>query len=136
MKLLLAGALAMGFGIAGLFFLRFWRKTRDRLFALFALSFFVMALNRVMLALLAAAGAPGADRDPWADRLYWVRLIAFTLILVAILDKNRARSPRHRARSNEGARRIRRSMAVVHPPRSRRPQAGDRSSLGRLRLLC
>ena len=93
MKLLLAGALAMGFGIAGLFFLRFWRKTRDRLFALFALSFLVMALNRVMLALLGAAGAQGADRDPWADRLYWVRLIAFTLILVAILDKNRARAP-------------------------------------------
>ena len=93
MKLLLAGALAMGFGIAGLFFLRFWRKTRDRLFALFALSFFVMALNRVMLGLLGAAGAPGAGRNPWADRLYWVRLIAFTLILVAILDKNRSPKP-------------------------------------------
>ena len=64
MKLLLAGALAMGFGIAGLFFLRFWRKTRDRLFALFALSFFVMALNRVMLALLAAAGARGPIATP------------------------------------------------------------------------
>ncbi len=63
MKQLLAGALAMGFGVAGLFFLRFWRKTRDRLFALFALSFFVMALNRVVLAFVGASG-PGVARTP------------------------------------------------------------------------
>ena len=64
MKLFLAGALAMGFGIAGLFFLRFWRKTRDRLFALFALSFFVMALNRVVLAFVGAG--PGGRPRPLA----------------------------------------------------------------------
>jgi hypothetical protein len=82
----LAGALAMGFGVAGLFFLRFWRKTRDRLFALFALAFFVMAANRIELTLTVAHGH-------WVDHPYWVRLIAFTLILAAILDKNRSRTP-------------------------------------------
>jgi hypothetical protein len=76
----------MGFGVAGLFFLRFWRKTRDRLFALFALAFFVMAGNRVELTLSALRGTRG-------DHLYWVRLIAFTLILIAILDKNWFRKP-------------------------------------------
>lgn len=83
---IMAGTLAMGFAVAGTFFLRFWRKTRDRLFILFALSFFLMAANRVQLSLAALRGARG-------DHFYWIRLIAFTLILVAILDKNRARKP-------------------------------------------
>ncbi len=84
MNQILSGALVMGFGLAGLFFLRFWRKTRDRLFLLFALALFVMSANRIELALLALRGSRG-------DHLYWVRLIAFALILVAILDKNRSR---------------------------------------------
>jgi alpha-D-ribose 1-methylphosphonate 5-triphosphate synthase subunit PhnI len=92
MKFILAGALTMGFVIAGLFFLRFWRKTRDRLFALFALSFFAMGLNRIILALLSAQ-SPGGVRGPWHDRMYWVRLVAFLLILLAILDKNRSPRP-------------------------------------------
>jgi hypothetical protein len=83
MNQILAGAVAMGFAVAGVFFLRFWKATRDRLFAFFALAFFVMAANRVELTLAALRGARG-------DHLYWVRLIAFTLILIAILDKNRA----------------------------------------------
>ena len=33
---LLTGAIATTFGVAGLFFLRFWRATRDRLFGLVA----------------------------------------------------------------------------------------------------
>lgn len=84
MKQILAGALAMGFGVAGLFFLRFWRKTRDRLFAFFALALFMMAANRVQLA---QSTLQGVRRE----HLYWLRLVAFTLILVAILDKNRSR---------------------------------------------
>ncbi len=83
----LIGALAMGFCVAGLFFLRFWKETRDRLFALFALSLLVMAVNRVGLAFTGEEGSPG-------DYLYWVRLLAFGLILLAILDKNRLKRPR------------------------------------------
>jgi hypothetical protein len=41
------GALAMAFAVAGLFFLRFWRDTKDRLFAFFALAFFALAANRL-----------------------------------------------------------------------------------------
>lgn len=80
---IMTGALAMAFAIAGLFFLRFLRDTNDRLFGLFALSFFILAINRVGLAL--------AD-DARGSGLYWVRLAAFGLILVAIVDKNRSRS--------------------------------------------
>lgn len=86
MAQLLAGALAMGFGTAAVYFLRFWRETHDRLFALFALAFAVMAANRVQLAL---ATLRGSHRE----ELYWIRVVAFALIIVAILDKNRTRKP-------------------------------------------
>jgi hypothetical protein len=86
MDLILSGALAMGLGVAGLFFLRFWRDTRDRLFALFAVAFFLMAVNRVELGLL--NGLAGREHH------YWVRFASFAMILVAVLDKNR---PRRRA---------------------------------------
>jgi hypothetical protein len=78
------GAIGMGFAIAGFFFLRFWRQSRDRLFALFALAFFVLAANRFGIAL--------AERDEGVrgDYLYWVRFLAFALILMAIADKNRS----------------------------------------------
>jgi hypothetical protein len=83
MDQLLAGAIAMGFCVAGVFFVRFWRDARDRLFALFALAFLLMAANRVVAGL--------SDRPAVREEHYWVRLAAFVLILVAILDKNRPR---------------------------------------------
>jgi hypothetical protein len=76
------GAVALGYAIAGLFFLRFWRDTRDRLFAFFALAFFVLAINRFV---------SGTFPDHRASHIYWVRFAAFALILLAILDKNRSR---------------------------------------------
>lgn len=82
------GAIGMGFAVASLFFLRFRRDTGDRLFGLFALAFFVLALNRIGLVLTAQHEVKG-------DYLYWVRLVAFVLILAAIMDKNRfQKSPR------------------------------------------
>lgn len=84
MDQVMMGALAMGFAVAALFFLRFWNETRDRLFAFFSLAFLVLAINRVVLALDSWQGEQG-------DYVYWVRLTAFALILLAILDKNRKR---------------------------------------------
>jgi hypothetical protein len=81
MSAVIMGALAMGFTIAGLFFLRFWRETRDRLFAFFAVAFFILAAGRVGFAFY-------EPRSPEGDYLYWVRLSAFALILAAIIDKN------------------------------------------------
>ena len=70
--------------MAALRVLRFWRDTGDRLFALFALAFAVLAVNRIGLAL-------AAQQDTKGDALYWVRLCAFLVILAAILDKNCSR---------------------------------------------
>lgn len=77
-----SGMLVMGYAVAGLFFLRFWRQTRDRLFGIFAAAFWLLAAQRLALAL---------SDDPNGEQvlLYGIRLLAFVLILVAIVDKNR-----------------------------------------------
>lgn len=78
-----SGVLLMGYATAGLFFLRFWRETRDRLFGIFAGAFFLLAFQRLALAVI-----PEPEQDPVL--LYTIRLLAFVLILWAIVDKNRA----------------------------------------------
>jgi hypothetical protein len=77
------GAIVMASVVAGLFFLRFWRRTRDRLFLMFAAAFWLMAVNWAALAFTQA--------DEIRTAFYVVRLVAFVLILVAIIDKNRSR---------------------------------------------
>jgi len=77
-----SGLVAMGFLVAGLFFLKFWRRTADPLFALFALAFWVLAINEAIIAFAQLA----LEERTW---LYLLRLVAFSLILVAILWKNR-----------------------------------------------
>ena len=78
----LAGAITMGFIVAGLFFLRFWRDTRDSLFLAFAFAFWLLGLNQGLLAL---TDIPVEERSP----LYLLRLAAFALILVSVAMKNR-----------------------------------------------
>ena len=77
------GATAMGFAIAGLHFLRFWRETRDRLFVFFAAAFWVFAAERIALLYV------GPDEAARAE-VYVARLVAFALIIIAVFDKNRA----------------------------------------------
>ena len=76
-----AGAVAMGFLVAGGFFVRFWRRTGDRLFLAFALAFALLALNQLLAALLEA----GDERTPF---VYLLRVLAFVLIMLAVVDKN------------------------------------------------
>jgi hypothetical protein len=79
----LAGATVMGFALAGLFFLRFWTRTRDQLFLAFTLSFWLLGISQ---ALLTFSNVPVEERTP----LYLLRLAAFMLILVAVWRKNAA----------------------------------------------
>jgi hypothetical protein len=76
-----SGAITIGYVIAGLFFLRFWTRTRDGLFGAFACAFWLLALNQALVAL---AGIPREEHS-W---IYLLRLAAFTLIIVAIVRKN------------------------------------------------
>lgn len=77
------GAVAMGHFVAGLFFLRFWKKTRDRFFAWFALAFWILGLNRVVMVYMGDLSEH--------HFVYWVRFAAYLVILFAILDKNRSK---------------------------------------------
>jgi uncharacterized membrane protein HdeD (DUF308 family) len=95
-SLVMLGAIAMGCFVAGLLFLRFWRDGRDRFFLLFALSFFVEAFSRVLLAL---SPRPN-EGSPW---LYGIRLAAYLLILWAIFEKNRRTARDLAARRREAS---------------------------------
>ena len=81
----IAGAIMMSNAVVALFFLRFWRKTGDRLLAFFALAFWLMALLRVVHALVRVP-------SEHIHYLYLIRLLAYALIVYAIVDKNRAQA--------------------------------------------
>ncbi len=81
----LSGSVALGFFTCGLFFLRFWRRTRDELFLAFAFAFALLGTGQSIVAL---ANIPTEDRGS----LYLIRLVAFAVIIIAILRKNRSAS--------------------------------------------
>lgn len=85
MREMLMGGVVLGYAVAGLFFLRFWRQTRDRFFLYFAASFWIEAINRVALGLWESA----SETNPM---FYGIRLISYGLILMAIWQKNRPRA--------------------------------------------
>ncbi len=77
----IAGAVVAGFALAGLFFLKFWKRTRDELFLAFTAAFWLLGITQ---ALLTFSHVPVEERS-W---LYLLRLAAFLLILAAIWRKN------------------------------------------------
>lgn len=77
----LSGALALAYLVAGAYFLRYWRSTRDRFFLSFALAFWLMMLNQILVHLM----GPGDERTGYA---YVLRVVGFLLILAAIIRKN------------------------------------------------
>lgn len=81
----LLGAVVMACLIIGLFFLRFWRKSRDRLFVYFALTFWLLGAGWLCLAFV--------TRDETRLLLYMLRLVAFAVLLLGIWDKNRRKRP-------------------------------------------
>jgi hypothetical protein len=82
---LLTGAIGMASLIAALFFLRFWRTTRDPFFLYFAVSFLIQGINRFFL----VKGLYATDDTPIG---YLFRLISYTLIVIAVIEKNRGAS--------------------------------------------
>jgi hypothetical protein len=78
----LGGAVSMGFAVAALLFLKFWRRTRELLFLAFSASFLLLGVTQALLIL---AEVPVEERS----QLYLVRLLAFLLILAALWWQNR-----------------------------------------------
>ncbi|HKB79663.1 MAG TPA: DUF5985 family protein [Thermoanaerobaculia bacterium] len=85
----ISGMLVMGYLVAAVFFFKFWRDSADRLFGIFAVAFLLLAVQRTLTSLFVAAAA-----------IFIIRLIAFLLIVVAIVDKNRARRSAHSSPSS------------------------------------
>jgi hypothetical protein len=84
--LFLLGAFAMGCMLASAAFLRFWLRTRDRLFLWFALSFLLEAINRAAFA--------ASDLPDDASYYYGVRLVSYLMLLWAVVEKNWIRTGR------------------------------------------
>lgn len=81
---LLSGAIVMACAVVGALFLRFYSKSLDKLFAYFAASFWLLGINYLILALTDRA----SELRPY---IYVIRLAAFVLIIVAVVQKNRLR---------------------------------------------
>lgn len=81
MVLMLTGAMAVMNIIASLFFLKFFKTTKDRFFFFFAWAFIMEGICRLALGLHAASD----ENEPL---IYLLRLFSYLLILYAILDKN------------------------------------------------
>lgn len=85
----LRGAEAMGFVVVAMYFVRFWRSSRDVLFLLFAIAFLLEAASHVAL---------GIEADPLERRpvFYLPRLAAYLLIIAGIVSKNVGSGPPRR----------------------------------------
>jgi hypothetical protein len=81
MKSALFGALALGYFVISLYFFRFWKKVKDRLFMLFGFAFIFLAVERLVF----ICATPPSEVIHY---LYCIRLIAFLFILWAIAGKN------------------------------------------------
>lgn len=75
------GATSFGSGIIALFFLKYWRRTRDRLFLFFSIAFSILSLNWIGLAIT----NPDHESRHW---IFLARVVAFTFIILGILAKN------------------------------------------------
>lgn len=85
---MILGMIATASIVVALFFIRFWHSTRDRFFLFFAMSFGIEGLNRIILGL--TYGLNNEDSPVY----YLVRLVSYSLIVIAILEKNRPRRKR------------------------------------------
>ncbi|KAB2908595.1 MAG: hypothetical protein F9K40_04235 [Kofleriaceae bacterium] len=83
LRLILFGGLIASCFFASVFFFRFWSRTRDRFHLFFASAMILLGVNWG-----AVAATTTADSEPHSE-LYLARLLAFVLILVAIVDRNR-----------------------------------------------
>lgn len=75
-----SGVVVAGHAVVAAFFFRFWARTKDSLFLIFALAFLLFAANSALVGLL---DAPLENRA-WT---YLLRLAGFSLLIVAILGK-------------------------------------------------
>jgi hypothetical protein len=82
MRQAIHGAILLGCWAIGLFFFRYWRQSRKRLFRYFGAAFWLLMVERALLLTVSTSH----EFHPY---IYSVRLVAFLLIIFAIVDENR-----------------------------------------------
>ena len=82
LKQFLLGALVMSDVVLALFFLHYWKMTKDRFFLFFVWSFVLGTVSRLVL----AGDFVSSESEPL---VYFIRFLSYVMIVVAILDKNR-----------------------------------------------
>lgn len=85
MKMFLIGMNVAFLMVAIVFFVRCWRDSRDPLFLRFATAFLILGVERIALIIIQV------EREA-NSFVYILRLIAFSLVIWALIDKNRPRS--------------------------------------------
>ena len=83
-NLFMTGGNAMASLVISFFFLRFYYKVHDRFFLYFSLAFLAFAIERITIVF-------GQVQSEYYIAIYSIRLIGFIIIIMAILDKNRAK---------------------------------------------
>jgi hypothetical protein len=95
MMLFAHGFVFAAFMIIGLVFYKYYIRTKDRFFLMFSASFLLLAIERVVIALM---NANDAEAGP---SVYLIRLLSFSVIIAAILDKNRAEKAEEKPKESE-----------------------------------
>ena len=80
----LSGAVTLGFWVIGLYFWKFWRESGDRFFSYFCFAFWILGLERIGVVYLGASQETGPV-------VYLARVVAFSLIIYGMVEKNRRR---------------------------------------------
>ena len=84
-----SGMSMVTFFASALFFFKFWRASHERFFLYFFHATLLLGLERIVLLMVTRFNVtlPVAESLAW---VYLIRLLAFVIIIVAILDRNRA----------------------------------------------
>jgi hypothetical protein len=89
-KAFLSGVSMITLAFCGVFFLKFWKTSKDKFFLFFSVACWLLSLERIVLFFVEATNHPtGNDLAESGAWVYLIRLLAFALILVAIIEKNR-----------------------------------------------
>ena len=86
--LFLSGISVVTFAASGVFFLKFYRTSRDSFYLYFCLACWLFALERVAILTIIGPAKTSIESTPW---VYLIRLLGFSLIMIAIINKNRNR---------------------------------------------
>lgn len=86
----LAGISMATFGASGLFFLKLWTASRDRFFIFFSIACGFLSIERVFALFVAGTFSPlRSESSEFTGWIYLIRMTAFIMILIAIVEKNR-----------------------------------------------